>query len=553
MDILIFSILTNFLYYCCGRIILPDNKLNFYNQFYIYFIGVFTIAFISLFLNFFVPLNQAINTIIYCIIILIFAIKTKFFFNKKHTKFLLISSFITFLLIIYSNVNRPDAGLYHLPYVSLVNESKIIFGASNIHFRFGHISIMQYLAAINNNYLFLNNGISIPLASIVSFFYLYFFYDIWKVFKKKEPPDLAKFFSLFILIYISFKITRYSSFGNDAVGHLSFFYLISYILKKNINNLNLNKILIISVFIFINKPMLGIVFILPVAIFFMKNYFEIKNIFKITFSFPVLLLYLWLIKNVIVSGCLVFPIKTTCFENLSWLNINQISYLSIEGSAWSKGWPDKVDKNITMEEFNKNFNWVGAWSKQHLKYILKIIIPFTLFLLVIIFYLKTRLIHNFIKVNNDLNLRLLLSIALSLIGVISFFLIFPIYRYGYSYIVTLISLLLLTSIKNRIHIRKNNKIFKVVFILCFIMVFGKQMQKIYNNSSQTMWPNIYTLNNENKISKKTRVNIGDNFIYYLANNGDGLCMYSAQPCTSYPIKEIKHKQKYTYTILEWKD
>ena len=553
MDILIFSILTNFLYFCCGSIILADRKSDFHSQFYIYFVGIFTISFIALFLNFFTPLNQNINSIIYSIIILIFAIKTKFIFNKKQIKFLLISSIITFILIVYSNVNRPDAGLYHLPYVSMINESKIIFGASNIHFRFGHISIMQYLAAINNNYLFSNNGISIPLASVVSFFYLYFFYDIWKVFKKNSIPDTAKFFSLFILIYISFKITRYSSFGNDAVGHLSFFYLISYVLNEKIKNLNLNKILIISVFIFINKPMLGIVFILPVAIFFMKNYFKIKNIFKISFSFPILLLYLWIIKNIVVSGCLVFPIKTTCFENLSWVNINQVSYISTEGSAWAKGWPDKINNNISIEEFNKNFNWIQAWSKRHLKYILKIIIPFTLFLLCIIFYLRIGLKQNVFKVNKDLDLRLLLSITLSLIGVISFFFMFPIYRYGYSYIIVLISLLLLTTIRNKIHIRKNNKIFKVVFIFCFIVVLGKQMQKIYNNSSQTMWPNIYTLSNENKIYKKTRVNIDDNFVYYLANNGDGLCMYSTQPCTSYPIRGIKHKQKYTYTILEWKD
>jgi hypothetical protein len=56
----------------------------------------------------------------------------------------------------------------------------------------------------------LENGISIPLASIVSFFYLYFFYDIWKIFVKKKIPNLSNFFSLFVLIYIAFKITRYS-------------------------------------------------------------------------------------------------------------------------------------------------------------------------------------------------------------------------------------------------------------------------------------------------------------------------------------------------------
>jgi len=554
MDILIFSILTNVLYFCCGSIFVSDKKSDFHSQFYIYFVGVTTIAFISLFLNFFTPLNQSINSAVYCTIVLAFAIKTKFIFNKKQINFLLFSSFITFLLIVYSNVNRPDAGLYHLPYISLINENKIIIGATNIHSRFGHVSILQYLSAINNNYLFSENGISIPLASIVSFFYFYFFYDVWKVFKKKETPDLAKFFSLFILIYISFKITRYSSFGNDAVGHLCFFYLISYVLKEDIKKINLKKILLISVFAFINKPMLGLVFIIPASIFFIKNNFELKKIFTLTFSFPALLLYLWLIKNILVSGCAVFPMKITCLESLSWTNVQQIPFLRVEGSAWSKGWPDRINTKISMEEFSKNFNWVQAWSKNHLKYILNIIIPFSAVLFFIVFYIKIRFKQSVINNDKDLRLRFLLLLTSSLIGVLSFFLLFPIYRYGYSYIVTLISLVLLITIKNKINIKENTKIFQIMFIFCFVLVIAKQVQKIYKKSSQTMWPNIYTLDSKNKIYKKNKVNIGNNFFYYLANSGDALCMYSASPCTSYPIKKkIGYKLRFTYTILTWND
>ena len=553
MDILIFSVLTNVLYFCCGSIFVSDRKSDFHSQFYIYFVGVATIAFISLLLNFITPLNQAINSAVYCAIVLVFAFKTKFIFNKKQINFLLLSSFITFLLIIYSNVNRPDAGLYHLPYISLINENKIIVGASNIHSRFGHVSILQYLSAINNNYLFSANGISIPLASIVSFFYIYFFYDVWKVFKKKETPDLAKFFSLFILIYISFKITRYSSFGNDAVAHLCFFYLISCVLKEDLKKTDLKKILLISVFAFINKPMLGLIFIIPALIFFVKNNFELKKIFILIFSFPALLLYLWLVKNILVSGCAIFPMKITCLESLAWTNVQKISSASAEGNAWSKGWPDRIDTKISMEEFSKNLNWVQAWSKNHLKYILNIIIPFTGLLLFIVFYIKIRFKQ--VAINNDKNLRLrfLLLLTLSLIGTVSFFFLFPIYRYGYSYIITLISLVLLMTIKNKINIKENTKIFQTIFIFCFILVAAKQVQKIYKNSSNTIWPNIYTLESNGKVFDKTKIKIKKDFIYYLATQGDNLCMYSTSPCTTYKLDtNIEHKKKYTYSILSLK-
>ena len=46
----------------------------------------------------------------------------------------------------YSNEYRPDAGFYHIPYIQILNENKIILGLANIHSRFGHVSIIQYLS-----------------------------------------------------------------------------------------------------------------------------------------------------------------------------------------------------------------------------------------------------------------------------------------------------------------------------------------------------------------------------------------------------------------------
>jgi hypothetical protein len=550
MDIFVFSILTNFIYFCSGSLFISAEKYESHSQFYIYFIGVIIISFLSLILNFVTPLTPLINSLVYLVIIVGFIIKKKFVLKKKNLSFLLISSFITFLLIIYSTVNRPDAGLYHLPYTAIINENKIIFGLSNIHFRFGHISILQYLSAINNNYLFLENGISIPLASIISFFFIYFFYDILKVIKEKNIINLSNFFSLFIVIYIAFKIARYSEFGNDAVAHLCFFYLIHYLLKNNMKEINLNKILYISIFTFINKSTLGLIFVAPVVIFFFQYGLKIKKIFYSLFSFPVLILYLWLLKNIIVSGCAIYPIEITCIKKLPWTNAKEIANISTLSEAWSKAWPDRKIQNITMEEFNQSFNWLNAWSKKHLKYILNIIIPFTVVLLIIIILIKIKTKNITTKNNHVLDARIFLSLIISGSGTFAFFLMFPLYRYGYSYIITLISLVFILTIKNKISIKENLVIFKFVFAICFSIVIAKQGIKILINYKNSAWPNIYTLDSGGNIYPKTKINISDNFIYYLADKGDSLCMYSRSPCTTYPVKKnIAYKQKYTYKIL----
>ena len=550
MDILIFSILTNFVYYCSGYLVLSRSKFGDNSNFFTFFIGAIAISSVGLLLNFFIPLSQLTNTLVYILIIIIFLLKTKLNFDKKIFLFLIISSLLTFLLIIKSNVNRPDAGLYHLPYISILNENKIFFGLSNIHSRFAHVSIIQYLSAINNNYLFLNNGISIPLASIVSFFYLYFFFDVWTIIKNKEHINISKIFSLFILIYISFKITRYSSFGNDAVAHLSYFYLISCILRNTLKEVNFSKILLISVFIFINKPMLGLVFLIPSTIFLIKNNFKFIKIFNPIFSLPILLLSIWLIKNIIISGCVIFPIKNSCIEKLPWTNIQQIKSSQTEGQAWSKGWPDRDDKKISMQEFSKDFNWVSAWGKKHMKYILNIITPYIVVLLLIIIFINNRTKNHKSSKNKDKDLliRLWLSILTSLIGTFSFFLIFPIYRYGYSYLITLISLLFIIPINNNTKSIKNLFIFKFFLILSLIAFMAKQSQKLLVNNENGRWPNIYTL--DTKIGKKQKIQIKDNFYYYYSEEGERLCMYSNSPCTSYMInKNIKHIKKLTYSIF----
>ena len=68
---------------------------------------------------------------------------------KNNILFISITTVSVFLLIALSNTYRPDAGLYHLPYINILNENKIILGISNLHQRFGHTSIMQYLSAIH--------------------------------------------------------------------------------------------------------------------------------------------------------------------------------------------------------------------------------------------------------------------------------------------------------------------------------------------------------------------------------------------------------------------
>ena len=475
---------------------------------------------------------------------LLYFIDNKKFFSKKLIKYNFIIAILSTLLLLYANINRPDAALYHLPFVSVLNEHKIIIGLGNIHSRFGHISIIQYLSAINYNFLFGLNGISIPLAVIISFFVVFFYRKVLTSFKLNSL-NLDFYFCLFVSIYIFYKVNRYSSYGNDAVTHLCFFYLIRLILIDN-SYKQLSLIILICVFIFLNKSTYLLVFLFPLIIYFYnKIYLDRKKTMKLFFSFSSFFLLLWILKNILISGCLIFPIHKSCIQGLKWTEkIEKIEQIAQDGEAWSKGWPQNKNTTLTTEEFNKNFNWLQPWMSSHAKYIAITMLPYLFFLIILNIYFRDN--KKKLHVNNiNYYLCLVLSTLLTLI----FFLKFPLYRYGYSYLITLIILLSLFYYKQFNH----NKVIRftgIMLIIFPLVFFGKQVQRYYERYSveyiNKPWPNIYSLN-DNKINiKKLAINYNGLNIYESLNE----CSYSKSVCTNYRLnKNIKIDKKLTYFII----
>lgn len=416
-------------------------------------------------------------------------------------------------------------------------------GLGNIHSRFGHISIIQYLSAINYNFLFGFNGINIPLAVIVSTFILFFYRQVL-IYHRSKLLNLDFYFCLFVSIYILYKINRYSSFGNDAVTHLSFFYLIRLILNDN-KFKGLPLIILLCVFIFLNKNTYLFVFLFPIIIYFYnKIYLNYKKTFKLFFSFSTFFLFLWCLKNIFISGCLIYPIHQTCIKELKWTaNIENIKIDAQAGEAWSKGWPQNK-KKLEVEEFNSNFNWFKAWLSVHGKYVRKTLFPYLFFIILLNIYFRDKTKKKQTN-NKNYNLCLALTTILTLI----FFIKFPLYRYGYSYLISLIILLNLYNFQ-QFNLNKVINFTKIILIIFPFLFLGKQLQRYYEkhplNYINKPWPNIYSLNNKEISKKKLVIKLEDLDIF----NSNSECGYSNAVCTNYGIKKntIINK-KFTYYII----
>ena len=540
INLILYSIVSIIIITPLGTFFNNQNDYSILNYTKNLIYGFIFLSFLALLLNFFFPLNRFINTIILLIPLIIILKKFSYFYNLNFLKFLVINSIIIFLLITKSNVYRPDAYLYHIPFIDILNHNKIIIGLSNLHYRFGHISIIQYSSSIFNNYIFLKNGIFFSIAIIASAIITNFIFNLINSIEKNKY-DIHFFFVLFVIIFISYKMNRYSEYGNDSPTHFMFFYLISEILKSlSEKKDNLPELILISAFILMNKITMSLSIILPLLLF--KKISKSVLLNKTNF-FTIIFLFLWLIKNILISGCIIYPIKNTCFSNLSWSDIELTKKVSVENEAWTKGWIDQKGENkYSTNDYIKDFNWIKTWSQNHLKKINSIVTPYVVFLLIIFFIFLIRS-----KINNSVNKPLTYLYLIFLLGIFSlvWFIKVPVFRYGYSYVISFICLILAYFIYSRNNLG-NRKIFISVIFLCISIFIIKNSIRIFDldkSVAKEIWPKIILFDQKKKL-KQVKLS---NLTYY---ESPSECGFGYPPCTNYQNLKLKSKIVNSYVVLE---
>jgi len=558
INIFLFSFFASIYLFCAG-IFFYTKKDNENDGIYIsIFFGACILSFIAVFLNFFVSLNPTINTILFVTVTIIgFVLIFKKEIFYKLIKCCILIALISTLILYFDTIYRPDANLYHLPYTRIINDNKIIFGISNVHFRFGHVSILQYLNAIFNNILFKEKGILIPAAVIFSSTVLYFYDEIIHNISKSK---IYSYYVFLLLAYTLFGYNRYSEFGNDTIAHLFFLIISSYFLKtdfkKDVNAQEFIKISILSLFCFMSKTGLIFVFFIPLYILifnFRKEYLlNYLNIFILIIALS------WFAKNIITSGCFIYPIEITCLETLQWFS-NDSNYLisaqaqSLDNEAWTKGWVNYNGAQVSQEYYVKNFFWLKTWFSIHGLLIIKKLSIFIFILTIINFYLK-RIEANDNSVEIKLDKKIVFLFFLSLFCTLMWFLRFPIFRYGSSYIVVLIiCIYTIFAIKNRLiekNIQKLTKYLTILLIIFFTLFSLKHTLRIYKNYNHSLvndpWPKFPKTKDTTSVSETKKIN--DTFAYYLHKyniNYDG-CGYILSPCTPYLLKNVKLKEMYGY-------
>ena len=538
-------------------------------------LGFVLIGMLAVILNFFTPLSKSINNLIliFPIIALILILKKNKVKEIRIKKFIFFNikvTCISLILIAYSKINMPDGAWYHLPYTKILNDHKIIFGITTLQSVFGVTSIFQYISAFFNNSFFNDRGIILPTALCLSFFIIFFISKF-----KNNKNFLLKIFSFFICSYIFLQINRYGKIGNDYLGYLYLMYLIytffSYKRFYNYDNF-FKKLLLTSFFCLTNKLLLVFTLLIPAYILIKKIksivFFNVKSFVILIFVFS------WILKNIIISGCLFYPIKITCNENLAWYSNKENFYIAANNFATfselhNKQWNSinsykSYNENKEYQQYVENFNWFNNWiQKKGYLSIFKILDTFVLYLIILFFVFFITHEKNYLNLKIRkifFTFKIQFLFYFSLISFIMLFYKLPVGRYLFGYLI-LIIFCLISPLFYKFK-KKSDQILKLFLILSFVTFVSKNVFRITSEitleNNNIVWPKIY--NFTNKLSDEP-INFSsikkNSFNIYFSNSSNywfaqkKLCGYNTSPCApnNHSFDQFVINKKLSYKIF----
>ena len=492
-------------------------------------LGFIIIYFVILVVHFFYSINDYFIYSTYLILISYFVINLKNFLNEfKISKYKLGIIFLFFLILSITNNHHDDLYIFQLPIINYMQNFKIVFGLINLNDFIGQGHSFYEIMSFFKVPIYENRAYFLLPIIFLNFFVIYLFEKL-----KEEKNYLIKYFIYFIIILLIIRFSRSKEYGTDLpILCLLFYIQLNFLSFLNTKNYHFFlKSILASIFCIILK-LYGIT-----SLFYLLAFIPIlkKDIFKIfekkrILIFLASILFLTLVKNFIVSGCLFYPISKTCFdkENISWAVGKEVAQQRNEFyNAQVKGWR-AYTKNINEGEFISATDYLNSNNVERMKGLLSdkdfekiltgLILPI-LFIVLSIFF-KEKIKINKINISSNILIILLLFAPLLI-----WLILFPQSRYGYfSYISIIIFYISFHYLKIG---KFNNRIVVTTFSILLIFLVTKNISRIKNEISI----NIYDY--DNYPIKKFRSD--DYTVNYIDNIKFNVPLNSFMECSDIPM------------------
>ena len=269
---------------------------------------------------------------------------------------------------------HDDFPYYHFPYTYYLTQSDIHIGVGNFGHGFRTSSSIFYLNSLFYLPLIKYYLFQLGAILIMGFSNLILLEKILLGIRKKNINYLT-YLSLLSFVFINIFFYRIQEHGTDRSAQILIFILfIELISLKNLKVLmdeTFSKIIIILALIISFKSfyILYSIFLIPLGIFLLNNKkinLQIYLFKNFSVYFFVLTIFLVTIISLLNTGCLVYPVSLTCFDNLSWaIPISEVNHMNNWYEQWSKAGAGPNFRVENPQTYIQKFNWVNHWFEYY--------------------------------------------------------------------------------------------------------------------------------------------------------------------------------------------
>lgn len=324
LHLLVSCLFTLLLTLVFGNIFAKVTKISF-DFFDTLLLGLIFLTSISAWLSIIIPIDFVVKSSF-----LIFGILGLFIFREKFKSYLkvlltnktLLITLPFFIIGLIVASNAPlnyDSPLYHIQSIKWIQEYRVVPGLANLHYRFGYNSNIFILFALTSfNDVFGQQTYSVNFF-LFCFAVGYFIFNSYQSIQKKVV-NVDVVIQFILLYYILKNYDNLSSPSPDYIVFVVPLVLISTLIKSKFKSgFRQDKfyLLMISLTFLITVKLSIVPFFLFIPLIGYYNPNLMKSNKKLLLSVFLVLLP-WLIRNVILTGWLVFPFSKIDLFNIDW-------------------------------------------------------------------------------------------------------------------------------------------------------------------------------------------------------------------------------------------
>lgn len=508
--------------------VLKIDSYNYYDTFDSFFIGIsITGSFLNLSSLFFPTDGIALILLILISIVLFYYLykkNTNIFKNQfnilcnyyKNKKYYLLAIVLITLIILFSSLVYPklfDSDFYHIAAIRWNELYSVVPGLANFNNRFGFNSSILVLSAAFTFSTFFNQSLYIINALISLVFF------IWLIKISFEHKGIVSFISLFFIYFFFEQYTLdISSPGTDLMPNIlaSFIFIKLLILGYNFKEKYLLYI-IIPFFCITLKLSMTPVIVLSLFALHQKNKNKIF-ILKNTLIYAIVLVLPWIIRNIILTGYVLYPFEYIDLFNFDWkVPVENVVDIKKWVSSWARI-PFKEHEEVLGKSFAEWFPiwWEAVILKNKILFYISILTP----IFVLIKYFKNKL---FFKKS------FIFSIFICYLCFIFWFILAPDFRFSFSFILLLNSAIFFMFFEQIIAKIRYLDYVKFIFILSILLILIDKSFLLFTKDYKLDKINTYAIlpKNYKKHVRRSGAEFTDN-IYFNSKN-EKIILYGVGP------------------------